>query len=379
MSTISNKFFIQVLEDGSTLHGQLLATITPTQSYKDGTFIPDWATNEAARPLIYLSLQNGATDVAPDSGYSWSYNGVEISFSSSSTTKTIGSTSYTGYVDTNFGEKFFKTTYNGMPALGIIGNLASSSNVDIDVIRFDGTKTLSTNPVSFSCMLNVTITQWTSGGYLGVLTFPQGNVIKQANQSLICSAVLYNDSGVVNVTAANYRWYREGVDTTIASPWKTGQTITITESDVTDYLVIRCDIYVVIDGTTTLVYSAYGSIDDQQDPEYMWIKYNGANGNSASLRSGESVTFSICVGTAEDDTPKTAWTVFKVKFLDSEGNIVTSTSGAASDSAFRITPSDGFRTLSTSSGVATAKIYYNDVVNLCKKGLTGIVIASTSA
>lgn len=379
MSTISNKFFIQVLEDGSTLHGQLLSTITPTQSYKDGSFIPNWATTASARPLIYLSLQNGGSDITPDSGYTWKYNGTTITFSSSTTTVTIGSTSYTGNVDTNFSGVFFKTTYNGMPALGIIGNLASSSNVDIDVIRFDGTKTLVTNPVSFSCMINVTITQWTSGGYLGVLTFPNGNEISQAGQSLSCTAALYNESGVVTVASGDYRWYREGIDTTLSSPWKTGASISIAESDVTDYVVIRCDFYLTISGVSTLVYSAFGSVDDKQDPEFMWIKYNGANGNSASLRSGEAVTFSICVGTADDDTPNTSWTSFKVKFLDSEGNVVTSTDGAANDSAFKIAANDGYRTLPTSSGVATAKIYYADVYNLCKKGLTGIVMAETGS
>lgn len=380
MSTISNKFFIQVLEDGSTLRGQLLSTITPAQSYKDGTFIPNWATTATARPLVYLSLQNGAQDITPDSNFTWSYNGTAIQFSATSSTQTIGSTSYTGYVDTNMGGVFFKTTYGSMPALGIIGNLASSSNVDIDVIRFDGSKTLSTNPVSFSAQLNVTITQWTSGGYLGILNFPNGNNITYAGQSLTCSAILYNDSGEVPLSASDYEWYYEGS----ATIQGTGQTFTIQESAVTDYAVLRCDFYMTIGGTRTLVYSAYGSIDDWQDPEVMWIKYNGANGNSASLRQGENVIFSICVGTAEDSTAITSWTTFKVKILDSEGQTVTATGSSsytvANDSVMKVTPdANGYRALTVSSGVATAKLYYDDVVYLCKKGLTGIVFASTES
>ena len=380
MSTISNKFFIQVLEDGSTLRGQLLSTITPAQSYKDGTFVPNWATTASSRPLVYLSLQNGAQNITPDAGFTWSYNGTAITFSTTSSTQTIGATSYTGYVDTNMGGVFFKTEYQGMPALGIIGNLASSSNVDIDVIRFDGSKTLSTNPVAFSCQLNVTITQWTSGGYLGILSFPNGNNITYAGQSLTCTAILYNDSGVVSLAASDYEWYYEGSGTRQG----TGQTFTIQESAVTDYAVIRCDFYMTIGSTRTLVYSAYGSVDDQQDPEVMWIKYNGANGNSASLRDGESVTFSICVGTAEDSTPITAWNLYKVKILDSEGQTVTATSSSsytvANDSVMKVSPdANGYRTLSVSSGVATAKLYYNDVVYLCKKGLTGIVFAETGS
>lgn len=375
MSTISNKFFIQVLEDGSTLRGQLLSTVTPAQSYKDGTFIPNWATTASSRPLVYLSLQNGATDITPDSNFTWYYNGVAITFSDTLSTETIGGTSYSGYVDTNMSGKFFKTSYGGMPALGIIGNLASSSNVDIDVIRFDGSKTLSTNPVSFSCQLNVTITQWTSGGYLGVLNFPNGNIIRQAGQTLTCTAILYNDSGEVSLSASDYEWYYEGSQTLQG----TGQTFTIQESAVTDYAVLRCDFYMTVGNTRTKVYSAYGSIDDEQDPDVMWIKYNGANGNSASLRKDEDVTFSICVGTAEDSTPNTNWTSFKVKILDSEGNTVMDASSGTSDFTYlAAADANGYRNLSVSSGVATARITYDDVVNLCKKGLTGIVSASTT-
>lgn len=381
MSTISNKFFIQVLEDGSTLHGQLLANPTPTQSYKDGTFIPNWETNAASRPIIYLSLQNGASDITPDNGYTWSYNGSVITFSSETSTQTIGGTTYTGYVSTgDTAEKFFKTTYNGKPALGIIGNLASSQNVDIDVIRFDGQKTLSTNPIDFSATINITITQWTSGGYLGVLNFPNGNIITAKEQTLTCTAILYNDNGVVN--NPQYEWYYEG-DSQVKG---TQSSFTINESDITDYAVLRCDFYMTINGTRTKVYSAYGSIDDQQDPEFMWIKYNGANGNSVSLRQNESVAFNICAGTADNSNPITTgepatplYTNFKVKFLDSEGLLVTSTETEHNDSAFKITPdSNGYRTLPVSNGVATSKVYCDDVVGLCKKGLTGYVVASTN-
>ena len=368
------------MEDNSTLLGQLLPNPTPTQSYKDGTFIPNWETNAASRPIIYLSLQNGASDITPDNGYTWSYNGSVITFSSETSTQTIGGTTYTGYVSTgDTAGKFFKTTYNGKPALGIIGNLASSQNVDIDVIRFDGQKTLSTNPIDFSATINITITQWTSGGYLGVLNFPNGNIITSKGQQLTCSAILYNDNGVVN--NPQYEWYYEG-DSQLQD---TQSSFIVEESDITDYAVLRCDFYLTIDGTRTKVYSAYGSIDDQQDPEFMWIKYNGANGNSVSLRQNESVTFNICDGTADNSDPITGgdplsplYNYFKVKFLDSEGIVVTSTNSEYNDSAFKITPDNGYRTLPVSNGVATAKVYYDDVVTLCKKGLTGYVLASTS-
>lgn len=395
MSTISNKFFIQILEDGSSLHGQLLSTITPSQSYKDGQFIPNWATTASARPMIYLSLQNGNNNIQPDSGYVWSYNGQSIAFSGTQTTETIGDTTYNGYKSVDGGagyasgvaDKFFKTSYNGMPALGIISNIASSSNVDVDVIRFDGTVTLTSNPVGFSAFTNITITQWTSGGYQGVLSFPNGNEIRSAGQTLGCVAKLFNDSGEITnpqsgTPIVEYKWYYEGNPTVQG----TGATFNILESAVTDFAIVRCDFYITINGTRTLVASAFGQVDDKQDPEYMWIMYNGTNGNGASLRANESVTMSICIGTPDDPTPNTAWTSFKVKLIDSDGVVIQGTSQGQytpqNDSVFHITAdaSDEYRrTLPVNAGVATAKVYYDDVVNMSKKGLTGYVVAETGS
>ena len=395
MSTITNKFFVQFLEDGSTLHGQLLATITPTQSYKDGQFIPNWSTTAAARPLIYLSLQNGSTDTEPDSDYVWKYNGTIITFSSTKTSVTIGEEIFYGYASSD--GKFFKTGTNstnlkpldGMPALGIIGNLASSSNVDIDVIRFEGSKTFATNPVKFSCSLNVTITQWTAGGYLGVLIFENGNVITRDLLTINCEAKLYNDNGPIYATNYTCKWYREGIDT--STPWKTSTIpdangkykITINEADVTDYMVLRCDFCMTINEVETVVYSAFGNIDDQQDPEYMWIKYDGANGNSASLRDTQSVVFNICVGTADDDTPiqtggQYVYTSFKVKLLASDGTTIKSTQGTSGSVLTKAVDGNGYRTLDVSNGVATATVFYADK-NYCKNGLTGIVVAQSAA
>ena len=141
-----------------------------------------------------------------------------------------------------------------------------------------------------------------------------------------------------------------------------------------------------VNGVRTLVASAFGSVDDQQDPEYMWIMYNGANGNGVSLRANESVTMSICIGTPDDPTPDTAWTSFKVKLIDSEGEVIQGTSQGQytpqNDSVFHITAdaSDEYRRpLPVNAGVATAKVYYDDVVNMSKKGLTGYVVAETGS
>lgn len=376
MSTISNKFFVSLIEDGTTLHGELRATKSLTQAWTGSACVPDWSSSHVDnRPLIYISLMNGTDVVTVDSGSEkWYYNGTLITWSSSVTTQNIGGTSYQGYVSTNCGGVFFKTTYTldgkAMPAMGIIGNLANMSDVvDIDVIRFEGQKTLSTNPVDFAASTNITISDWVNGGYLGVINFQNGRAdITRDNNQVVCQGYLYDDGGNV-ISSATYKWYFEG-DPAVKS---TTQTLTVSEADVTDYVVVKCEFYMLVDGQNTLVYTAYAGIDDTQDPEYMWIQYNGANGNSASLRKNESVAFRIWVGKEDDPTVNTSWISFKLKTLDSEGNVVT----AAFDN-IPAAGSDGYRTLSVSGGVAQAEVTYDDVETYCKKGLTGIIIASTS-
>lgn len=382
MSTISNKFFVQILEDGSSLHGQLLSLNTLTQAYKNGQCIPDWSVNTSgnARPLIYLSLLNGSTTVAPDANFVWKYNGKEIHFSSTTTTRYIGSTNYTGYLSVDYngdglGGSFLKTTYgtNNAPALGIVDNLATADNTDIDVISFVGSVPLTSNSVDFAADIAVTITQWTSGGYLGVVSFPNGNLIFNKGDSVTAYASLYNDSGPVGDSSFTCKWYFEGTLAPIAQNVKN---VTIHEADITDYAVLRCDFYMTIDGVSTLVYSAFGSIDDLQDPEYMWIKSNQQNGNSTSLRKGENITFTMSVGTADNDAPITSWNYFKVKLLDSNNNVIMATNSQYDDSVFKKVPdtNTGYRELSTTY-TATAKVYFDDVKDLSNKGLTGIVVA----
>ena len=59
MSTISNRFFIEAIDDGSTLHGSLLSTKPLTQALvSSGAAVPDW-TVAANQPIVYVDLING--------------------------------------------------------------------------------------------------------------------------------------------------------------------------------------------------------------------------------------------------------------------------------------------------------------------------------
>jgi hypothetical protein len=149
------------------------------------------------------------------------------------------------------------------------------------------------------------------------------------------------------------------------------QAYQVSEGSIVDHAIISCEFY--SDSTySNLLYTAYAAVDDVQDPEFMYIQYDGANGNAASLRKGESATFTIWVGRREDPSVITAWNTFQVKLLDGSGNVIT-----AGISGISAADANGWRPLTIDSFTNKANITlaYN-VVSTYGKNLTGIVMAS---
>ena len=77
MSTVSNRFYVEAIDDGSTLHGQLLSTKALTQAWNGSAAIPDW-TQAANQPIVFVDLLSGSQKVTPDAGGTWYYNNQEI-------------------------------------------------------------------------------------------------------------------------------------------------------------------------------------------------------------------------------------------------------------------------------------------------------------
>ena len=373
MSTISNRFFVTAIEDGSTLHGNLRATKSLAQAWKQGQCTPDWAVAEN-QPVIYLSLMSGGDYVTPDdTGYTWEYNGTAITWLSSAD-DAISSDG-----------RFQKTTYNvsgkTMPAIRIIQNLASSDNVNVDVITFRGQKTISSAGIPFSATIDIRITEWVNGGYMGTLTFEDGLTdITADNSSVTIIPALYNDAGAVpktegGVSRWNVKWYLNDTQIVTADPtasaYQDGINLVVTEAAVTDYATVRCEFYTVEGTEETLVFTAHEGIDDTQDPEYMYVEYATGSGNAASLRTGGSVTFNIWIGTMTDPTPASGW-AYKVKILDAKGDVYTDPITGISNA-----DAEGYRTLPVTSDKAAITISYETVTTL-GKALTGLIQATTS-
>lgn len=368
MSTISNRFYVTALEDGTTLHGNLASDKSLTQAWNGSTAVPNWTT-PSEQPTIYLTLLSGATLVKPADGYKWYYNGTEITASDTRFQITTKSVTYAGQ------------TIADMPALKIVANLASSANVDVDMITFKGDYVINGTGVSFSCDAQVRISAITANGKLGVINFVGGiSDITEAGQTITMYGKLYGSDGQADTTATT-KWYLNDSTTPVSGQTISGQTnaFQVTESQVVDHATVRCEFY---DTQNNLLYTAYAGIDDMQDPEFMYIQYNGNNGNAASLRKGETASFQIWVGTREDAgvlggsaTPK--YPIIKVQLLDGNGSVIMDTGLAT---AIPNPDANGWRDLTNtmSGGKATIEPHYDTVNGAGKKNLTGIVIAYTS-
>lgn len=376
MTRISNRFYVTALEDGTTLHGNLVVDGSLSQAWNGQAAVPDW-TIAANQPLIYLTLLSGGTAVECSSTFTWRYNGTALTFDT-----TTGKSTNTGLV--NVFQKTTKTyTYGGtsvtMPALRIIDNLANGGNTDVDLITFEGEYLINDTPVDFSATAQIRISILEAGSSLGVINFHNGiSDITEKGQTIVAYGMLYNPDGTADNTVST-EWYLNDGSTPTSGATIQGHAnaYQISEADVVDHATLRC----AFKKGGTLLYTAYASVDDMQDPEFMYIQYNGNNGNAASLRKGETATFQIWVGTREDPTPlggttNPTYSVIKVKLLDGDGQVITQ-AGLATN--IPDADASGYRTLPMSGGKATITPHYNTVNQVGKKNLTGIIIAEESS
>lgn len=400
---ISNSFFVQVIEDGSSLRGEIRSTAPLAQSFNGGSCVPNWTPTGTNNPIVYIVLQNGARWELPDNNYTWYYNNAEIEWDSNGKSLAHSSGLPAGTFEKVSYRPDMYTDIGDVPAIKIAKNLASSDNVDIDVIRFQGQKTLATNPVTFSASIDVAITEIMQGGYMGLIYLAPGTTdkdISSKTDTVGLIAHLYDSEGneVTTAGGAKYRWLINEVQvvpdpTTHSGQPGTVNTLTVTEAMIYDYGIVKCEFYLPKDngsGTVvdTVVSTDFLEIDDTQDPQEMYFAYNGANGKSASLRQGESVTFSMWIADAgnPDRTANPADTQFsswKVMLVDSNKQTLTQDLSSASLGGYPAADANGYRALSVSNGVATAPVPFALAAltaggQSTSGGIRGYVIAQTS-
>lgn len=372
--SIGAECFINAVSTGETLHPQLLSTKPLSQNYNSskGTFSPDW-TDSGNSPVVYLSQLNGSREIPPIGTPRWFYNNAELSFDSN------GNCTTTGYGN------LFKSkplTLNGVTynaALYIIGNLASSQNIDIDLIGYKGQAELSGVLFDVELALPVKIAEWSGSGYFGQITFKDVTnasspvdgvkVITKKGQKLQATAHLYGDAEL-QATQFYCRWYLNG---TLKSGASTGNTFNVTEGDVTDHAVLECRYY-EDSACTKLITVVSEDIDDQQDPEFMYIqnqKYaipansstyawtDWISGKNVSLRKGEKCKYQVWVGRVDDATVDTTWSTFMVMFRGKNGTVLRP---AQLSALTGLTVNGDWYTLAKSSGKGiTGEIPFDEV------------------
>ena len=276
------------------------------------------------QPVVYLVARRGVSYISASgiNNGKWLYNDVEIQFDAQDKS--------TNFKDADNAPLFQKgtttanlggTTYS-VPCLTVISNLASATNIDLDTIGFKGSVEVAGKQMDFHCQVDVKIAQMTSQGFLGVIS-PESAIISMKGQTVTLNAALYAEDGQQPATWY-CKWFNAGTgDEYVAA--RNAHSLAVNEADVTDNLMVRCDFF-TDSAFSNRVATAFSSIDDTQDPEYLYISLNAADADfSGQLASGETCTVTMWVATMDDSTAiNTQYTSFAVHFYDGDQNEITS-------------------------------------------------------
>lgn len=243
---------ISLLVNGDNLNTTLNSTAPLYQTFKKGTsdFTPNWGTmSDALRPIVFpriFSVMEGRTLVPSD--VSWKYNDVDIVFDENgiATSPSI------------IAGKIQEVTYNGAKALKMIGNVASDTNNDSDLISFTGRVNSSGQSVLVSADITVLVEEGTNNLYRLFLMM-QDDVLDPGDASLSMKAMLYNNGALVS-TNVQFEFLK--LDGTVLRAKDPSDTLNITPSMVNGELMVVCKAYV----GSTMVTQEQKQVWDVTDP-----------------------------------------------------------------------------------------------------------------
>ena len=328
--TISNHFAITALQEGITVQGSLRIDGTLSQNWNNNTqkAIPNWKATQAdpnpSQPRVYPVIRKGVQYMNNSQlvNTHWLYNDVVITFDNSGDS--------TNFLDANNDPLFHVGTTTVslggssylVPCLTVIANLASPTNIDLDTIGYEGSVEILSKQQPFQCQVDVKIAQMSAQGFLGLLS-PESAIITAQDQAVTVTASLYGEDGQSPATWY-CKWYNAGTgDEYVAA--RNNHSVTFYGADFVDNLILRCDFFTDA-SYNNRVTTAFASIDDTQDPEYLYISLNGSNSDfSGQLSPGESCTVTAWVATMEDATAiNTQYTNFTCVLYDGQQNEITS-------------------------------------------------------
>lgn len=354
MGKVSNRFFITTIKDGQSLSAILQCTTTLSQYVLSdgGACNPNWNKGEtgAVCPELWVYSRLDGELKAPTGQGDWYFNGVKI-FNDSNVcqiTEMVNGTEYPKFERTTHSHTLNGRTVS-LPALRIIRNLGGGDNTDNDVISYEGSMDMGGVNQRFSLDTVVRISRLAGDGYqatAGGDRLVSSNSSSEVGYTARVYAQLWNGSDLV--TGLTTKWYREGVDASSAAIASNGRwprqgqytaneqsTATATlpaksyytdinASEIDDKVTLRCDFY---DASNNKVASVWWDVDDETDPEEMFIVNSTGSTVGQSdiqLRSGQSVVLKAWMGYSTDQYNRHPdYTTFKCKLTDSQGRTIT--------------------------------------------------------
>lgn len=312
--------------DADSLSFTLMATEPLVQYLKKGTsdgFMPNWATSDR-KPVIYpnaMSQLEGIRKQAVAGSEEWSYNGTVMTFNASGVSVTPAVIAGT----------FQKQLYNNgdflVPALKIIGNLVSPTNVDTDQIGMSCKVEVSGIQIPASNSISIRLEETVGDPYQGFISATDGGVIDNNTKSVTLTAELTKGGSYVT-EGITYKWFRavlggwEALSGIAATPNK----LLVNDSMVDTFAMFKCEYWI----GGLMVFSSVTKVSDETDPLILAKNPSGPT----MLGKGGSVTYRPKVvrratGTVETGYGKLSFTTFKADgtaLVIPTGQIVANTS-----------------------------------------------------
>ena len=291
---VSGGLNISLLQNGDNLNTTLNATAPLYQTFKKGTqdFSPNWATmSDLDRPVIYPRVYSVMENrVIVPSDISWKYNNVAMTFDAQgiATAPDIAA------------GKIKQIDYNGAKALRMIGNVASETNNDSDIITFLGNVTSSGQTVPVSADITLLIEEGSNNLYRLFLVMTD-DVIDNDEESLSMKAILYNNGALV-ATGAQFEFTDQAGN--VLRVKGSSDTFVITKAMIDSELMVVCKAYV----NNNIVTQEQRQVWDATDPYTIICD----QGTSVRQRSIDDLTYTFSLLNARTGSVVSG-TVFVIK------------------------------------------------------------------
>lgn len=343
MSIVSGSAFITAMVEGDQVTATLSSTKPLSQYVKKGTsgVSPDW-TVEANQPIVYVvarSQNTGLRKTIQPESEEWSYNGLKIEFNAS------GVSTFPSYV----AGKFLKTVHNDgdndVPALKIIGNLASPDNTDNDQITFKGNVEIGGIARPLEPSITVRIEETVGDPYDGYIDATDGGVIDDDTASVTLTAHLLRGGNSIT-TGVSYKWSKAilGGWQEINASGGTPNKITLSAADIDSSAIIKCEFYV----DNVLVFTETRPVYDETDPLVMAMNPS----QSTQLKENESVTFGPTIHRRSTGAKESGYDKFSFTAYDIESNLISLPVSQVTDKTCKVTYVDA-----TGIGKGSVRLY----------------------